>query len=952
MSVLHAVGLRRESVQDRIFHNYFIGSNLLAAQHKNGSDQYQSPSGSDPFKSSFQIDKYSIGFGDGPSKEDRKAEMLLQFPLPASQISPGKSLERRFPKLPGMFVSKREVSKLVIEGGVYHSPLLLELSVPEIKAKAWLAVAAPHVVCGLNSTNVVVPSGGVSWFADASEPFCAAKALAQAQLLVAAAHFSSLPAVGSAVVVSCPLESKMIALGQIAQALKLMGCGPFAPLHGISSDEINATFLPEAALCNIYSQDFCSTVELGRQQENIETLYGDDLAAVPELSSCINIATATHAALAFIARGHAPDLSWGVRNAGSFIARVKLWAKEYGISQALLLHAAAQAALISQESVLAVERFEYELECFCRIGEDTGSHHGRPESSDCLDCYGDPRSFGESKASDRSEYLHQSDNSRRPDDSDLGHDSTCSNRLNRADSLVYPDIGLAALNLPSGGIRFEADSVGSIPVPAHAAYGSQTERSIHNFAVGSAPIGQNRKFVRAMALVKLCAAEANMQTGMLDEAKGKAIMQAAREVMAGLWDDSFPVDTLQGGGGVGMNMNINEVIAYRAASIMHGILSGKAELTLVHPNDDVNMCHSTNDLVHTAMHIAFLQWINEMLEEMCKMERVFSSLATQFSETVKLGRTCLMDALPITVGQQFSGYATFVRRRKKALEAMKEECLHLAMGAGGIGTGIGVSPGFLKSFFETLSRHEGVTFKPTVNYYDALQHTDFYIELSAQLKAYATGLSNIARDLRLMGSGPRAGFGEIVLPAVQPGSSIMPGKINPLIPELINQIAYVVCGNDTAISFASEGSDVDLNVWEAVFLQGLSSSFQLLCNGTAIFTDKCLEGLSVNSQKCRQNAETSLALATVISEVFGYKKGVEIAGIAVREMCSIKEAAVDSGLLTAAEAELLLDPVLLTKRDNYAEIIDAFRRGRSTPPNSEKLDRHTSRKESVNAQRQ
>lgn len=945
MSVLHTVGLRRESLQDRIFHSYFIGSNLLAAQHTQRQGQHQSPVGADPFASSFQIDKYLIAFCDNSLREGSKSEMLLQFPLPAFEISPPASLVRSFPKLPGMFISKLEVSKLTVEEVVYHSPLLLELSIPAIEAKAWLAVAAPHVVGGLNSTRVAVPSGSVSWFADVSDKVCAAKALAQAQLLIAAAHFSSLPPVGSAVVVSCPLENKMSALGQIAQALGYLGCGPFAPLHGIAPDEMNEAFLAEAALCSIYSQDFCNAFELGRQQENIDALYGDDLAAVSDLSSCINIATATHAALAFIARGSAPDLSFGVRNAGSFIARVKLWAKEYGISQALLLHAAAQAALFSQESVLAVERFEYELECFCRMGEDIGSHHSRPESSDSPDCYGEAGSSGGGNACGRSERSNQSDDSNWSDDSGVSDDSACPDSSNRADSLICPDIGLTALNLPAGGIRLETDSVGSIPVPAHAAYGSQTERSIHNFAVGSAPIGQNRKFVRAMALVKLCAAEANMQTGMLDEVKGKAITQAAREVMAGLWDDSFPVDTLQGGGGVGMNMNINEVVAYRASSIMHGILSGKADLALVHPNDDVNMCHSTNDLVHTAMHIAFLQWTDELLEKMRNLEGVFNRLATQFSETVKLGRTCLMDALPITMGQQFSGYAAFVSRRKKSLEAMKEECLHLAMGAGGIGTGIGVSPGFLKSFFEVLSQHEGVAFKPAANYFDALQHTDFYIELSAQLKAYATGLSNIARDLRLMGSGPRAGFGELVLPAVQPGSSIMPGKINPLIPELINQIAYVVCGNDTAVSFASEGSDVDLNVWEAVFLQGISSSFQLLCNGTAIFTDKCLEGLNVNAQKCRQHAETSLALATVISEVFGYKKGVEIAGIAVRENCSIKEAAVNSGLVTTDAAELLLDPALLTKRDKYAEIIDAFRRGRSTPPNSERLDCHTTTQE-------
>jgi aspartate ammonia-lyase len=425
-----------------------------------------------------------------------------------------------------------------------------------------------------------------------------------------------------------------------------------------------------------------------------------------------------------------------------------------------------------------------------------------------------------------------------------------------------------------------------------------------------------------MGLVKECAARANGRLGLLDPRKADAIAKAAREVAEGLWDAAFPVDRLQGGGGVGMNMNVNEVLANRACEL----LGGAPGDGLVHPNDDVNLCHSTNDLVHTAMHLAFRDWMQECDTALARLEAALCCIAAQHARTVKLGRTCLMDALPMTLGQQFSGYAAFVARRRKALSALEAHCRELPMGGTGVGTGLGVAPGFLPAFFALLEERKGVAFRPSANYFDALQHADFYVDLSAQLKACVTGLSSLARDLRLMNSGPRAGFGEIVLPAAQPGSSIMPGKINPLIPEEINQIAYLICGNDAAIAMAAEGGDIDLNVWEAVFLQCLTHSFELLCRGTDLFTASCLAGMSVNESACLAHAESSLALATVISEVYGYEKGVEAARLAAREGLSIREAAVRLGLLGEADAAVLLDPALLTDPERYAHVLDAHRK--------------------------
>jgi aspartate ammonia-lyase len=250
------------------------------------------------------------------------------------------------------------------------------------------------------------------------------------------------------------------------------------------------------------------------------------------------------------------------------------------------------------------------------------------------------------------------------------------------------------------------------------------------------------------------------------------------------------------------------------------------------------------------------------------------------------------------------------------------------MGAGGVGTGLGIAPNFLPVFLARISAEKGAAFRSSPNFFDALQHADFYVDLSAHLRAYATGLSSLARDLRLMNSGPRAGWGELVLPAVQPGSSIMPGKINPLIPEEINQIAYLVCGNDTAVGMAAEGGDIDLNVWEAVFLYCLTHSFQLLCNGTEMLINRCLTGLRINTGRCAKNAESSLALATVISELYGYEKGVEIAALAAQNGSTIREAALLNGLMTEEDADRLLDPALLTDRAAYILLMDAFRKRR------------------------
>jgi aspartate ammonia-lyase len=798
----------------------------------------------------------------GRRQETASPAPLLAFPLISPEIS--SQDETRMFARDGLRVLELKAV------GTFPPSLLLRFELADTHAAACLAIAAAHDLHGMNGRRAQVPAGILAVVDDdeTDRTKLGDAALAQAFRLALASQAVGLRPAGSALLFSCRPGEQQRALKKVFGLLCRLGCGPFVASPGIDPEMLDEILSGEAPLCRISSHAFGLSTTVSEVEEKAIRLYAMEdtqeiFPAHDGIFRLVSIALCLDAGLRFAAgeQGASPDER--LRVLGDTLRQARRWSQDYGFGEGQLMESLLQARFIQRCNIEAAGLIRRDLMMNLAAWAD-----GVP-------------------------------------------------------ALAAP--GLYALGLPRSGMRVESDSLGEVAVPAHVHYGAQTERSRRNFAVEGIPIGRNRKFIAAMGLVKECAARANERIGLLNPRKAEAIATAAREIGEGLWDAAFPVDRLQGGGGVGMNMNVNEVIANRACELLGGV-AGDGR---VHPNDDVNLCHSTNDLVHTAMHLAFWDWMRDCDAALGRLETMLRGIAAEHVRTVKLGRTCLMDALPITLGQQFSGYAAFVARRRKALSDLGAHCRELIMGATGIGTGLGVSPGFLPAFFALLSEKKGASFGPAPNYFDGLQHADFYVDLSAQLKACATGISSLARDLRLMGTGPRAGFGEITLPAVQPGSSIMPGKINPLIPEEINQIAYLICGNDTAIAMAAEGGDIDLNVWEAVFLQCLTQSFQLLCNGADIFTTSCLAGMSVNKETCLAHAESSLALATVISEIYGYKKGVEIARLAARENLTIKEAAIRAKLIDEAEASLLLDPLLLTDREKYVEVLDAHRKKRS-----------------------
>ena len=473
-------------------------------------------------------------------------------------------------------------------------------------------------------------------------------------------------------------------------------------------------------------------------------------------------------------------------------------------------------------------------------------------------------------------------------------------------------------------LRREQDALGTMLLPSEAYYGIQTARACENFDVSGCTLADFPCFLRSLALVKKSAALANRDVDALDMEVAGAIVQAADEVAGGGLKSQFPVDVLQGGGGTSIHMNVNEVLAHRA----NELLTGHKGYDRVHPHDDVNLGQSTNDVVPTAMRITCYSLLQELHRTLQGLESVLARKAVDFRQVVKLGRTCLQDAIPLTLGQEFGGYLSLVRRQTRHVEQIMAACLEVPLGAGAVGTGLGIPPGYTDHVYPYLSREVGAALKQQEDFFDGLQNADLYVQLSALLKTIATSLSKIATDLRLMSSGPRAGLNEIELPAVQPGSSIMPGKVNPVIPELVNQICYHVCGSDVTITMAVEGAELDLNVWEPVIIKTLFESFRLLIKGTHLFNQKCLEGIEVNAEVCASYAASSLSLATVVAVLFGYEEGCRIARMADQENLSIEEVIVREGLLSKREARELFDPMQLTDGASCSNRLATARRAR------------------------
>jgi len=450
--------------------------------------------------------------------------------------------------------------------------------------------------------------------------------------------------------------------------------------------------------------------------------------------------------------------------------------------------------------------------------------------------------------------------------------------------------------------RVEHDSMGALDVPAQALWGAQTQRAIQNFPPSG--LSMPRAFIRALGLIKHAAASANAELGDLPEPIAAAIQVAALEVAAGLYDDQFPVDVFQTGSGTSSNMNANEVIATLAARRL-----GKK----VHPNDQVNMGQSSNDVVPTAIHVSAALLLNErLLPALRHLSSVLELRAREFEETVKTGRTHLMDAMPITLAQELGGWRAQIDKGCARLVAVMPRLLALAQGGTAVGTGINARENFGAVFARHLAAETQLAFVPSHNYFEALSSQDTAVELSGQLKVVAVSLMKISNDLRWMNSGPLAGLAEIALPALQPGSSIMPGKVNPVVPEAVTMIAAQVIGNDATVTIGGQSGNFQLNVMLPVIAYNLLQSLDLLSIASRNLADHALAGFVVNGERLREALDRNPILVTALNPIIGYEKGAAIAKKAYAEGRPILEVAAEVTRMPESKLRALLDPLALT----------------------------------------
>lgn len=456
--------------------------------------------------------------------------------------------------------------------------------------------------------------------------------------------------------------------------------------------------------------------------------------------------------------------------------------------------------------------------------------------------------------------------------------------------------------------RIERDIMGEVQVPADAYYGAQTQRAVENFPISG--IRFPRVFIGVLGLIKKYAARVNEDLGLLDTQLAKPIITAADEVAVGKMDEQFVVDIFQTGSGTSTNMNANEVIATRA----NELITGKRETkNTVHPNDHVNMGQSSNDVIPTAIHVATLTSIVEDL--IPALEILFESLRNKskaFDGIVKVGRTHLQDAVPIRLGQEFSGYAHQIRLGIKRVESVKGSLSELALGGTALGTGLNTHREFASRVIDLISQETGCEFKEAENRFEAQAAQDAAVETSGALKTVAVSLMKIANDIRWLSSGPKCGLGEINIPALQPGSSIMPGKVNPVIPESVIQVAAQVIGNDMAITMGGQGGNLDLNVMLPVIAHNLLQSVMILGSAAKIFAEKCINNITANKEKCRAFVENSLAMCTALAPVIGYEKAAAIAGKAHKTGKTVREVAMAEKVLPEEELVKLLDPIKMT----------------------------------------
>ncbi len=459
--------------------------------------------------------------------------------------------------------------------------------------------------------------------------------------------------------------------------------------------------------------------------------------------------------------------------------------------------------------------------------------------------------------------------------------------------------------------RIEKDAMGEIKVPAWAYWGAQTQRAIENFSVSGITIPI--PMIKALAMIKKYAAEVNYELGLMEENIAYLISESAEEIIQEKWNEHFPLDIFQTGSGTSTNMNINEVIS-NIANEHFGSPPGSRYP--IHPNDHINKGQSSNDVIPSAIHISARIESEKLIDELKNLQKTFELKIDEFKDIIKIGRTHLQDAVPMTLGQEFSGYKTQIENSIKRIQKTYEFLEELPLGGTAIGTGINTHPEFGKNVIKKISNRTNIQFRESKNKFEAISSKDALVEFMSSLNSLAVSLTKIANDLRLLSSGPRAGFGEIILPSLQPGSSIMPGKINPVIPEMMIQTCAFVMGCNFTVTIAGQNSPLELNVMMPLIAYCILNSIKILKNSINIFTEKCVSGIQVNKKRCEELVEWSLALITPLSLKIGYDRASEIAYKALKLNKTIRQVLIDDGILTEKEIEEILDIKKMTENKN------------------------------------
>lgn len=456
--------------------------------------------------------------------------------------------------------------------------------------------------------------------------------------------------------------------------------------------------------------------------------------------------------------------------------------------------------------------------------------------------------------------------------------------------------------------RSESDSIGSKNVPQSVYYGVQSLRAAENFHITG--LSLHPEIINSLAYIKKACAITNCEVGILDKKKAEAIVQACDEILHGKLHEYFIVDPIQGGAGTSINMNANEVISNRAIEILGG---RKGDYTLINPNDDVNCGQSTNDVIPTAGKITALRLLEQVHKQLLRLYQAFLIKAEEFNDVIKMGRTQLQDAVPIRLGQEFNAYAAAVKRDLERIYKAMDELRSVNLGGTAIGTGLNADIQYLQKIVPTLTKISGIKLTQAEDLIDSTQNLDSFVVVSGVIKTCAVTLSKISNDLRLMSSGPRTGFGEINLPAKQNGSSIMPGKVNPVIPEVVNQVAFNIIGNDVTITMAVEAGQLELNAFEPIIFYNLFQSIDTLTYAAKTFVDNCVTGITANEERCRQLVDNSVGIITAICPHVGYKKASELAKEAITNKKSVRELVLSKGLLGEKDIDQILDPIHMTE---------------------------------------